>query len=414
MMDADLQHPPALISEMVEQWRQGADVVYAVRANRDDEGLFKRLGARLFYSLLNRSTRFEVPADAGDFRLLDRAAVDALLALPERNRFMKGLYAWIGFDAVALPYLPKPRAHGHSHFSATRLLHMTIDGLTSFTTWPLRLVSAVGVAMALVGFGYGAYYRGRVLALRQLGLGLDHHRGDPAVLPGRADDFAGHHGRVRGADLRGGEGPARCTSSSAISGRACGCRVGDRVACSAPRLRPRCACCCWSSLWLAGTAWLRPLALPDEGPLRGRRLGDAALGPLAGANPGRPAVFPQAAAVLLDHRRFAVAGSGPTSGPPAPRRCWARWPARSRCIALPGAGRAKPAPRWRCSRWRPSRCSSSARSSPTSTCWWPAASRVTILAAARAVLAGAARRAVRAGRWWWHSCSPRWACWPRA
>ncbi len=157
MMDADLQHPPSFISAMVEQWRQGADVVYAVRANRDDEGLFKRLGARLFYSLLNRSARFQVPADAGDFRLLDRAAVDALLALPERNRFMKGLYAWIGFDAVALPYLPKPRAHGHSHFSASRLIHMTIDGLTSFTTWPLRLVSAAGVAMALAGFGYGSY-----------------------------------------------------------------------------------------------------------------------------------------------------------------------------------------------------------------------------------------------------------------
>ena len=157
MLDADLQHPPALITRMVEQWRRGTDVVYAVRANRDDEGLFKRIGAKLFYTLLNRSVRFQVPADAGDFRLMDRAAVDALLALPERNRFMKGLYAWIGFDAVALPYLPTPRAHGHSHFSPARLLHMTIDGLTSFTTWPLRLVSAMGIAMALAGFVYGAY-----------------------------------------------------------------------------------------------------------------------------------------------------------------------------------------------------------------------------------------------------------------
>ena len=157
MMDADLQHPPALILRMVEQWRQGADVVYAVRAHRDDESALKRLGARLFYALLNRSHRFQVPADAGDFRLLDRAAVNALLALPERNRFMKGLYAWIGFDAVALPYVPKPRAHGHSKFSLSLLLHMTVDGLTSFTTWPLRLVSAAGIAMALGGFLYGAY-----------------------------------------------------------------------------------------------------------------------------------------------------------------------------------------------------------------------------------------------------------------
>jgi polyisoprenyl-phosphate glycosyltransferase len=157
MMDADLQHPPALIVSMIEKWRDGADIVYAVRANRKDEGLLKRLGARLFYTLLNRSSRFDVPADAGDFRLLDRAAVQALLALPERNRFMKGLYAWIGFDAVALPYIPKPRAHGHSAFSISRLFHMTIDGLTSFTTWPLRLVSAAGIVMALGGFVYGAY-----------------------------------------------------------------------------------------------------------------------------------------------------------------------------------------------------------------------------------------------------------------
>jgi polyisoprenyl-phosphate glycosyltransferase len=157
MMDADLQHPPALILRMLEHWRAGADVVYAVRANRNDESLLKRLGARLFYTLLNRSSRFDVPADAGDFRLLDRTAVQALLALPERNRFMKGLYAWIGFDAVALPYVPKPRAHGHSHFSLARLLHMTIDGLTSFTTWPLRLAGGIGIAMALVGFLYGTY-----------------------------------------------------------------------------------------------------------------------------------------------------------------------------------------------------------------------------------------------------------------
>lgn len=109
----------------------------------------------LFYVLLNRSSLFEVPANAGDFRLLDRAAVNALRALPERSRFMKGLYAWIGFDAVAIPYMPTPRAHGRSHFNIGRLLHMTIDGLAAFTTWPLRMVSALGVPMAFVGFVYG-------------------------------------------------------------------------------------------------------------------------------------------------------------------------------------------------------------------------------------------------------------------
>ena len=98
-----------------------------------------------------------MPPGAGDFRLLDRAAVDALLALPERRRFMKGLYAWVGFHAVALPYLPEARAHGRTHFSLKRLMALSVDGLTSFTTWPLRIVSVVGAIMALCGFAYGAF-----------------------------------------------------------------------------------------------------------------------------------------------------------------------------------------------------------------------------------------------------------------
>jgi polyisoprenyl-phosphate glycosyltransferase len=163
MMDADLQHPPALIGDMIDRWHAGADVVYAVRENRDDESLFKRAGARLLYALINRGERVRVPADAGDFRLLDRAAVDALLALPERNRFMKGLYAWIGFESVALPYTPAARANGRSRFGAASLLQMTVDALTAFTTWPLRVASALGMAMTLAGFGYGAYLIGAYL-----------------------------------------------------------------------------------------------------------------------------------------------------------------------------------------------------------------------------------------------------------
>jgi glycosyltransferase involved in cell wall biosynthesis len=157
MMDADLQHAPDLIPEFVARWQAGADVVYAVRENRDDEPAFKRLGTRLFYALVNAADRFEVPAGAGDFRLLDRAVVDALLSLPERNRFMKGLYAWVGFKAEAVPYVPQPRAHGRSHFSAWRLLRLSLDGLTAFTTWPLRAVSAVGFTLALLAFVYGGY-----------------------------------------------------------------------------------------------------------------------------------------------------------------------------------------------------------------------------------------------------------------
>lgn len=157
MMDADLQHPPALIATFVAQWRDGADVVYAVREDRHDESALKRWGAAWFYGLLNAADRFEVPAGAGDFRLLDRRVVDALLDLPERNRFMKGLYAWVGFDARPVPYQPAPRAHGRSHFSPLRLMRLSLDGLTAFTTWPLRAISGIGFALALLSLGYGLY-----------------------------------------------------------------------------------------------------------------------------------------------------------------------------------------------------------------------------------------------------------------
>ena len=157
IMDADMQHPPELLPQMVEKWREGADVAYAVRANRDDESWTKRIGTRLFYGLMTTRGRFAVPADAGDFRLLDRAAVTALLALPERSRFMKGLYAWIGFDAVAIPYFPQARAHGESHYNLLRLAKLSLDGLTSFTIWPLRAVSVTGFVLAILGFAYGSY-----------------------------------------------------------------------------------------------------------------------------------------------------------------------------------------------------------------------------------------------------------------
>lgn len=157
LMDADMQHPPALLTAMVEGWREGHDVVYAQRVSRADESLGKRAGTRLFYELLNRFQRVRIPEGAGDFRLLDRRAVDALLALPERNRFMKGLYAWIGFDAVALPYDPPPRAHGKTQFSLGRLFRLSIDGLTAFANWPLRVVGPLGILIALAAFGYGGY-----------------------------------------------------------------------------------------------------------------------------------------------------------------------------------------------------------------------------------------------------------------
>lgn len=157
MLDADLQHEPELIPELLKKWREGADTVYAVRRDRADEGSLKRLGARGFYALVNAADRFQVPPDAGDFRLIDRRVVDALLALPERNRFMKGLYAWVGFSTASVPYTPAPRAHGQSRFSPVRLVRLALDGLTGFTTWPLRAVSLVGFVLAGLAFAYGTY-----------------------------------------------------------------------------------------------------------------------------------------------------------------------------------------------------------------------------------------------------------------
>ncbi|MFH0134363.1 glycosyltransferase family 2 protein [Variovorax sp. EL159] len=157
LLDGDLQHSPELIHAMIAQWMAGAEVVYAVRQERSDESRFKQIGSKLFYKFVNSSDRFEVPKDAGDFRLMDRKVVDALMSLPERSRFMKGLYAWVGFRAVALPYTPAPRAEGTTTFNARRLLNLAIDGLTAFTTWPLRLVSVAGLMLAVPAFAYGAY-----------------------------------------------------------------------------------------------------------------------------------------------------------------------------------------------------------------------------------------------------------------
>jgi glycosyltransferase involved in cell wall biosynthesis len=157
MLDADLQHPPALIPTFIQHWQQGKDVVYASRTSREDESWLKRFGAGCFYSLVNSSRRFEVPADAGDFRLLDRRVVDAILSLPERNRFMKGIYAWVGFDSVGVDYQPDARAHGQTHFNLMRLIAFSLDGLTSFTTWPLRMVTAIGFLLAILSLAYGGF-----------------------------------------------------------------------------------------------------------------------------------------------------------------------------------------------------------------------------------------------------------------
>lgn len=169
LLDADLQHPPRLIAPMLARWEQGVDMVYAVRESRDDETWFKRMGTHFFYTLLKGSHGVQVPPHAGDFRLMDRSVVQAILQLPERNRFMKGLYAWVGFKTESIDYMPEDRQFGTSTFGAFRLFKLALAGLMSFTTWPLRAVSLVGFLISLCAFSYGLFivvefilYRNRV------------------------------------------------------------------------------------------------------------------------------------------------------------------------------------------------------------------------------------------------------------
>ena len=157
LMDADLQHPPALIDDMLAAWRGGADMVYTVRATRADESWLKKVGSRWFYRVVNAGSRTPIPPDAGDFRLLDRKVVEALKSLPERNRFMKGLYAWVGFPSAVVVYEPNERFAGDSSFSLRSLIRLALTGVTAFTNFPLRLWSAVGAVIAVCSLAGGVW-----------------------------------------------------------------------------------------------------------------------------------------------------------------------------------------------------------------------------------------------------------------
>jgi glycosyltransferase involved in cell wall biosynthesis len=167
-LDADLQDPPELIGPMLEQWRQGFDVVYAVRGQRAGESRTKRLTAFGFYRLIGRMSATTIPADTGDFRLMDRCVVEALSQLPERTRFMKGLFAWVGFRQTAIRYNREPRQEGRSNWNYWTLWNFALDGITSFSRVPLQLLSAGGMAIALVSMVYGTW-----MVLRTLLFGID-------------------------------------------------------------------------------------------------------------------------------------------------------------------------------------------------------------------------------------------------
>ncbi|MGC1182970.1 glycosyltransferase family 2 protein [Legionella sp.] len=157
LMDSDFQHPLELLNEFITKWEEGYDMVYAVRQNRADESWLKRICAKIFYQLTSKINRVNIPANAGDFRLLDRKIVNALQKLPERNRFMKGLYSWVGFKQIAVTFEVQPRKAGTSQWNFYSLLDLAITGITSFTAFPLRLIALGGIGVATLAIIYGLW-----------------------------------------------------------------------------------------------------------------------------------------------------------------------------------------------------------------------------------------------------------------
>ncbi|MGB8716148.1 MAG: glycosyltransferase family 2 protein [Rhodanobacteraceae bacterium] len=157
VIDADLQDPPELIPDLVAQWRQGHDVVYAVRSSRAGETRFKRFTAASFYRMMSRVSDTPIPRDTGDFRLLSRRALQALRQLPERQRFMKGLFSWIGFSQTGIRYQRDARHSGHSKWNYWRLWNLAVEGVTSFSVLPLRIATWAGLLTSLAAFGFGAW-----------------------------------------------------------------------------------------------------------------------------------------------------------------------------------------------------------------------------------------------------------------
>ena len=159
-IDADLQDPPELIVPMVAKWREGFDIVFATRKRREGDSWFKRTTARYFYEIFDRITDVPVPHDTGDYRLIDRRVVDVLVRLPERTRFMKGLFAWVGFRQTSVTFDRQPRHAGDTKWNYWRLWNFALDAITSFSSLPLKIWSYLGVAISLFAFLFALFLAG--------------------------------------------------------------------------------------------------------------------------------------------------------------------------------------------------------------------------------------------------------------
>ena len=163
ILDADGQDPPELLPLFIGKWREGFDDVHGTRVERDGDGWFKRATAHGFYRMMGRLSKTPIPRDTGDFRLLSPRALAALRELRERHRFMKGLFGWIGFNQVAIPYHREPRLAGRSKFGFWKLWNFALEGITSFSTAPLRAATYLGIATAFVAFVYGTWIIAKAL-----------------------------------------------------------------------------------------------------------------------------------------------------------------------------------------------------------------------------------------------------------
>jgi glycosyltransferase involved in cell wall biosynthesis len=168
LMDADLQHPPEVLAQFVDRWREGYQVVYGQRTDRAADGPIRRLVSHAYYKIFNSFAKTDIPEGAGDFRLLDRCAIDAMNRIGEVSRFNNGLFSWIGFRSVGVPYSVAVRAHGTSKWNYRRLARFALDGLTSFSTLPLRVWSLLGLAISLTAFAYAL-----IVLVQTLVLGVD-------------------------------------------------------------------------------------------------------------------------------------------------------------------------------------------------------------------------------------------------
>lgn len=167
-MDADLQHPASLIPKFVELWRQGYDVVLAKRVNRQDESVLKRFCSSIFYKLNNKISEIEIPQNVGDFRLFTKKVLNAINSLPENQRFMKGIFAWVGFRSITIEYEEQERIAGSSKFNGWKLWNFALQGITGFGTLPLRIWTYIGFIVSFLAFIYASF-----LILRTLIMGID-------------------------------------------------------------------------------------------------------------------------------------------------------------------------------------------------------------------------------------------------